>query len=99
MNIKRVIATTALTVVPLTVSSAALAAPAPQGAVVALPVQVSAEGAQHASTVLTKVNELRSRLGLQPVTQYQELDAVAQDWSEQQAGTHNMKHRPDFASS
>ena len=99
MNIKRVIATTALTVVPLTVSSAALAAPAPQGAVVALPVQVSAEGAQHASTVLTKVNELRSRLGLQPVTQYQELDAVAQDWSEQQAGTNNMKHRPDFASS
>ena len=33
------------------------------------------------------------------MTQYQERDAVAQDWSEQQAGTNNMKHRPDFASS
>ena len=98
MNIKRVIATAALTVVPLTVSSAASAAPASQGAVT-LPAQVSAEGVQHASTVLTKVNELRSRLGLQPVTQYQELDTVAQDWSEQQAGANTMEHRPNFASS
>ena len=102
MNIKRVIAAAALTVVPLTVSSTALAAPAaPQGApaaAAAVPAQVSADGAQYANTVLNKVNELRSSLGRQPVTRYQELDAVAQDWSEQQAAANNMSHRPDFTS-
>lgn len=102
MNIKRVIAAAALTVVPLTVSSTALAAPAaPQGApaaAAAVPAQASADGAQYANTVLNKVNELRSGLGLQPVTRYQELDAVAQDWSEQQAAANNMSHRPDFTS-
>ena len=102
MNIKRVIAAAALTVVPLTASSAALAAPvAPEGApaaAAAVPAQVTSEGAQYADTVLNKVNELRSSLGLQPVTRYQELDAVAQDWSEQQAAANNMSHRPDFTS-
>ena len=103
MNIKRVIAAAALTVVPLTASSAALAAPAaPQAAApaaaAAVPAQVTSEGAQYANTVLNKVNELRSSLGLQPVTRYQELDAVAQDWSEQQAAANNMSHRPDFTS-
>ena len=102
MNIKRVIAAAALTVVPLTASSAALAAPAaPQGApaaAAAVPAQVTSEGAQYADTVLNKVNELRSKMGLQPVTRYQELDAVAQDWSEQQAAANNMSHRPDFTS-
>ena len=102
MNIKRVIAAAALTVVPLTASSAALAAPAaPQGApaaAAAVPAQVTSEGAQYADTVLNKVNELRSSLSLQPVTRYQELDAVAQDWSEQQAAANNMSHRPDFTS-
>ena len=102
MNIKRVIAAAALTVVPLTASSAALAAPAaPQGApaaAAAAPAQVTSEGAQYANTVLNKVNELRSKLGLQPVTRFQELDAVAQDWSEQQAAANNMSHRPDFTS-
>ena len=102
MNIKRVIAAAALTVVPLTASSAALAAPAaPQAApaaAAAVPAQVTSEGSQYANTVLNKVNELRSSLGLQPVTRYQELDAVAQDWSEQQAAANNMSHRPDFTS-
>ena len=102
MNIKRVIAAAALTVVPLTASSAALAAPAaPQGApaaAAAAPAQVTSEGAQYANTVLNKVNELRSKLGLQPVTRFQELDAVAQDWFEQQATANNMSHRPDFTS-
>ena len=102
MNIKRVIAAAALTVVPLTASSAALAAPAaPEGApaaAAAVPAQVTSEGAQYADTVLNKVNELRSSLGRQPVTRYQELDAVAQDWSEQQAAANNMSHRPDFTS-
>ena len=102
MNIKRVIAAAALTVVPLTASSAALAAPAaPEGApaaAAAIPAQVTSEGAQYADTVLNKVNELRSSKGLQPVTRYQELDAVAQDWSEQQAAANNMSHRPDFTS-
>ena len=102
MNIKRVIAAAALTVVPLTASSAALAAPAaPEGApaaAAAVPAQVTSEGAQYADTVLNKVNELRSSLGLQPVTRYQELDAVAQDWSEQQATANSMRHRPDFTS-
>ena len=102
MNIKRVIAAAALTVVPLTASSAALAAPvAPEGApaaAAAVPAQVTSEGAQYANTVLNKVNELRCKMGLQPVTRYQELDAVAQDWSEQQAAANNMSHRPDFTS-
>ena len=102
MNIKRVIAAAALTVVPLTASSAALAAPAaPEGApaaAAAIPAQVTSEGAQYADTVLNKVNELRSSKGLQPVTRYQELDAVAQDWSEQQATANSMRHRPDFTS-
>lgn len=102
MNIKRVIAAAALTVVPLTASSAALAAPAAQqgapAAAAAVPAQVTSEGAQYADTVLNKVNELRSSLNLQPVTRYQELDAVAQDWSEQQAAANNMSHRPDFTS-
>ena len=102
MNIKRVIAAAALTVVPLTASSAALAAPAaPQGApaaAAAVPAQVTSEGAQYADTVLNKVNELRSSLNLQPVTRYQELDAVAQDWSEHQASADIMDHRPDFTS-
>ena len=105
MNIKRVIAAAALTVVPLTASSAALAAPAapaaPQGApaaAAAVSAQVTTEGSQYANTVLNKVNELRSSLGLQPVTRYQELDSVAQDWSEQQATANNMSHRPDFTS-
>ncbi|WP_167146443.1 CAP domain-containing protein [Actinomyces sp. ZJ308] len=102
MNIKRVIAAAALTVVPLTVSSTALAAPAaPQGApaaAAAVPAQVTAEGAQYADTVLTKVNELRRSLNLQPVTRYQELDSVAQEWSEHQASTDTMEHRPNFTS-
>ena len=102
MNIKRVIAAAALAVVPLTASSTALAAPAaPQGApaaAAAVPAQVSTDGVQYANTVLNKVNELRSSLGLQPVTRYQELDSVAQDWSEQQAAANNMSHRPDFTS-
>ena len=102
MNIKRVIAAAALTVVPLTASSTALAAPAaPQGApaaAAAVPAQVSTDGVQYANTVLNKVNELRSSLGLKPVTRYQELDAVAQDWSEHQASADIMDHRPDFTS-
>ena len=102
MNIKRVIAAAALAVVPLTASSTALAAPAaPQGApaaAAAVPAQVSTDGVQYANTVLNKVNELRSSLGLKPVTRYQELDAIAQDWSEHQASADIMDHRPDFTS-
>ena len=102
MNIKRVIAAAALAVVPLTASSTALAAPAaPQGApaaAAAVPAQVSTDGVQYANTVLHKVHELRSSLGLKPVTRYQELDAVAQDWSEHQASADIMDHRPDFTS-
>jgi len=59
---------------------------------------VSTDGVQYANTVLNKVNELRSSLGLKPVTRYQELDAVAQDWSEHQASADIMDHRPDFTS-
>jgi len=102
MNIKRVIAATALAVVPLAVPSPALAAPATahgaEAAAVAVPAQVSQQGATYADTVLTKVNELRASLGLQPVTRYQELDVVAQEWSEHQASTSTMEHRPDFTS-
>ena len=102
MNIKRVLAATALAVVPLTVPSPALAAPATahgaEAAAVAVPAQVSQQGATYADTVLTKVNELRASLGLQPVTRYQELDVVAQEWSEHQASTNTMEHRPDFTS-
>jgi len=95
MNIKRVIAAAALT----RARRPRRAPPAgPPAAAAAVPAQVSADGAQYANTVLNKVNELRSSLGLQPVTRYQELDTVAQDWSEQQAAANNMSHRPDFTS-
>jgi len=102
MNIKRVIAAAALTVVPLTVSSTALAAPAaPQGApaaAAAVPAPASPGGAPDARHPPPQGHRPGSSLGLQPVTRYQELDTVAQDWSEQQAAANNMSHRPDFTS-
>ena len=67
MNIKRVIAAAALTVVPLTASSAALAAPAaPQAApaaAAAVPAQVTSEGSQYANTVLNKVKRAAQQDG------------------------------------
>lgn len=59
--------------------------------------EVTTESAKYAATVLTKVNELRAGLGLNPVVRYQELDVVAQDWSQQQASQTTMQHRPNFA--
>ena len=102
MNIKRVIAAAAIAVVPLTASSTALATPAaPQeapAAAPAVPAQATAESAQYADTVMAKVNELRRSKGLQPVTRYKELDAVAQAWSDQQAGANSMSHNPNYPS-
>ncbi|RRD50947.1 CAP domain-containing protein [Arachnia propionica] len=51
-----------------------------------------------ARTILDKVNELRSSQGLSPVTRYQELDAVAVDWSQQMAARATLEHRPNFSS-
>lgn len=100
MMIKRAIAAAALAAIPLAVASPAYAvqAEAPS-AVSALPATVSAEGAVHAQTVLTKVNELRASKGLPPVTRYVELDNVAQGWSEQMAATSTMEHNPNYAES
>ena len=63
-----------------------------------LPADVSAEGAGYANTILVKVNELRSGLGLKPVTRIAELDVIAQDWSEQMASRNSMEHRPNLGS-
>ena len=62
-----------------------------------LPVDVSGKGAEHTRTILDKVNNLRAGLGLKPVIRIAELDAVAQDWSEQMASRKSMEHRPNFA--
>ena len=61
-----------------------------------LPADVNSKGAEYARTILNKVNELRTGLGLKPVTRIAELDAVAQDWSEQMASRNSMEHRPNF---
>ena len=55
------------------------------------------ESAAYAQTILTRVNALRSELGLAPVTRYTELDTIAQTWSEQMAGGGTMTHNPDFS--
>lgn len=75
-------------------AASALRAPA----VLARPATVSPDGATHAQTILSRVNELRAGLGLAPVTRYVELDAVAQAWSEQMASRRSLDHRPDLAS-
>ncbi len=62
-----------------------------------LPAEVSEKGTEHTRTILNKVNNLRASLGLKPVTRIAELDAVAQDWSEQMAARKTMEHRPNFA--
>ena len=62
-----------------------------------LPADVSEKGTEHTRTILNKVNNLRASLGLKPVTRIAELDAVAQDWSEQMAARKMMEHRPNFA--
>ena len=62
-----------------------------------LPADVSEKGTEHTRTILDKVNNLRASLGLKPVTRIAELDAVAQDWSEQMAARKTMEHRPNFA--
>ena len=62
----------------------------------ALPTTVTAEGAVHAQTIQSRVNELRAGLGLSPVTRYVELDAVAQDWAEQMVSQGALAHRPGF---
>lgn len=62
-----------------------------------LPADVSEKGTEHTRTILNKVNNLRASLGLKPVTRIAELDAVAQDWSEQMAARKTMEHRPNFA--
>ena len=62
-----------------------------------LPADVRDKGAEHTRTILDKVNNLRAGLGLKPVIRIAELDAVAQDWSEQMAARKSMEHRPNFA--
>lgn len=71
-------------------------------AVAQIPVAVSPAAANtlessHADTILVKVNELRAAHGLAPLTRYVELDAVAQDWSEQMSSTGDFEHRPGFS--
>ena len=61
-----------------------------------LPAEVNSKGEEYARTILNRVNELRAGLGLKPVTRIAELDAVAQDWSEQMASRNSMDHRPNF---
>lgn len=65
----------------------------------AVPAAITAQGASYAETILTKVNQLRARLGLEPVVRYVELDDIAQDWSEQLVARGTLAHRPNFADS
>lgn len=98
MKMTRLFAGALLAAVPL------VAAPAAQGAVIGsdvpaqvieAPAGVTQSSAAYAQTILTKVNELRASHGLKPLTRYVQLDAVAQDWSEQMAARNFMSHRPD----
>lgn len=100
MITKRVIAAAALAVMPLSLTVPAHAAPVDSGVQSSiLPGAVSAEGARHAQTILTRVNELRTSKGLTPVTRYTQLDTVAQNWSEQMAASRTMEHNPTYAES
>ena len=101
MKMTRLFAGALLAAVPL------VAAPAAQGAVIGTdvpaqvieaPAGVTQSSAAYAQTILTKVNELRASHGLKPLTRYVQLDAVAQDWSEQMAARNFMSHRPDRGS-
>ncbi len=112
MSLLRGVGATLLAVLPLTASSVAYSAPlapaAGQAATTTV-IQPAALGAQssqsaagtesaaYAQTILTRVNALRSELGLAPVTRYTELDTIAQTWSEQMAGGGTMTHNPDFS--
>lgn len=102
MKSTRPLAIALLSIVPFTAVSTAQAAPATgpsvqQAASVARPADASSEGAGYADTILQDVNDLRTQLGLQPVTRYTQLDSVAQTWSEQMASQDTMSHNPSFA--
>ncbi|SPT53198.1 uncharacterized protein, YkwD family [Actinomyces bovis] len=57
------------------------------------PAAASNQASDYASVILAKVNELRSSLGLAPVTRYVQLDAISQQWSEHMANTGQFAHR------
>ena len=102
MKSTRPLAIALLSIVPFTAVSTAQATPATgpsvqQAASVARPADASSEGAGYADTILQDVNDLRTQLGLQPVTRYTQLDSVAQTWSEQMASQDTMSHNPSFA--
>lgn len=102
MKMTRLFAGSLLTVVslvaaPVAQASAGSDAPAPAVAQAGVaPAAITEVGAAHANTILVKVNQLRAKLGLAPVTRYVQLDSVAQDWSEQMAARNVMQHRPDL---
>ena len=104
MKMTRLFAGALLAAVPFVTAPAAQGAvngsdvPAQAAAqVIDAPMAVTQSSAAYAQTILTKVNELRAGLGLSPVTRYAQLDAVAQDWSEQMASRNSMEHRQDAA--
>lgn len=59
---------------------------------------VTSDAEAYKSTIMTKVNELRASRGLQPLVRYQQLDSVAQGWSEHLAVSGGaLYHNPSFS--
>ncbi len=87
--------------VALVVGAPAVASPvvSQQGAASVEAASVTSSAQLHMNTILVKVNELRASLGLAPVTRYQQLDKIAQDWSDHLAARGgDLYHNPEFGS-
>lgn len=98
MRLIRLLFAVVLAVAPISLTHLAHAAPSQHAAQhgIRLPADASkAPGFEQ--TVLDKVNELRSGLGLSELTRVRELDDVARDWSRTMAGRGKISHRPAFA--
>lgn len=95
MGFTRLIATLTVTTTSCLGLSAASAAPAVQTGPLS-PSSVSTEADTHENIILQRVNHLRASLGLSPVIRVQELDDIAQNWSEHMAYAGAISHRPKF---
>lgn len=95
MRLTRLIATVSVTAAACVGLSAAYAAPSLHAAPMA-PQNYTTQADAHEDVILKRVNQLRASLGLSPVTRVQELDDIAQNWSEHMAYAGTISHRPEF---
>lgn len=95
MRLTRLIATVSVTAAACVGLSAAYAAPSIQTAPMA-PQSYTTQADAHENVILQRVNQLRANLGLQPLVRVQELDDIAQNWSEHMAYAGTISHRPQF---